>query len=72
MRRASILTSLWGVGIVILFSIGLVGIGPWVIDLMTTSDTVRVAAKDLLPWMIAAPILVIGAWMLDGIFIGAT
>jgi len=71
-RRASILSSLWGVGIVILFSIGLAAVGPWVIDLMTTSDDVRIAAKDLLPWMVAAPILGIAAWMLDGIFIGAT
>jgi MATE family multidrug resistance protein len=39
---------------------------------MTTSPEVRAAARDYLPWMIAAPLIGIAAWMLDGIFIGAT
>ncbi len=71
-RRASIVTSAWGIGVVVLFAIGVAVCGPLVIDLMTTSPDVRIAAKELLPWMVAAPILGIAAWMLDGIFIGAT
>ncbi len=72
LRRAAKLTSLWGAAVVILFSVGFWALGPWVIEAMTTSDPVRKAAMALLPWMIAAPILGIAAWMLDGIFIGAT
>lgn len=72
LRRAAKLTSVWGLGIVVLFAFGVWTAGPTVIDLMTTSDSVRLAAKDLLPWMIAAPLIGIAAWMLDGIFIGAT
>lgn len=71
-RRASILTSAWGVAVVVIFALGVAVFGPWVIDVMTTSDDVRIAAKALLPWMVAAPVLGIAAWMLDGIFIGAT
>ena len=39
---------------------------------MTTSPEVRAAARVYLPWMAAAPLIGIAAWMLDGIFIGAT
>jgi len=33
---------------------------------------VRAAARLYLPWLAAAPLVGIAAWMLDGIFIGAT
>lgn len=72
LRRGALLTSAWGVGVVIVFSAGVWLFGPAVIDLMTTAPHVRAAAKDLLPWMVAAPVLGIAAWMLDGIFVGAT
>ncbi len=72
LRRAAILTSAWGLGVVALFSLCVWLFGPAVIDLMTTSEPVRAAARALLPWMVAAPLLGFGAWMLDGIFIGAT
>ena len=72
LRRGAFLTSAWGVGVVIVFSAGVWLYGPAVIDLMTTAPHVRAAAKDLLPWMVAAPVLGIAAWMLDGIFVGAT
>ena len=39
---------------------------------MTTAPEVRAAARLYLPWMAAAPLVGIAAWMLDGIFIGAT
>ena len=39
---------------------------------MTTSEEVRASAKIYLPWMIAAPVVGVAAWMFDGIFIGAT
>ena len=47
-------------------------LGPWLIDLMTTAPEVRAEARGYLPWIAAAPIVGIAAWMLDGIFIGAT
>lgn len=72
LRRAVKLTSAWGLGVVTIFSLGVWIFGPAVIDLMTTSEPVRAMARELLPWMVAAPLLGIAAWMLDGIFVGAT
>ena len=45
--------------------------GPWIIDLMTTSPDVRLVARDYLPWLVAAPLIGVAAWIYDGIFIGA-
>jgi MATE family multidrug resistance protein len=63
---------MWGaivcVGLAVCFAI----FGPTVIDLMSTSDEVRQVARVYLPYMVAAPIVGVAAWMLDGIFIGAT
>ncbi|MYK33383.1 MAG: MATE family efflux transporter, partial [Boseongicola sp. SB0670_bin_30] len=71
LRRGAVLTSAWGAGVMVVFSVAVWAFGPWVIELMTTSEEVRIAARALLPWMIAAPVLGIAAWMLDGIFVGA-
>lgn len=71
-RRAAFLTSLWGVIIVVILSIAFWAGGQELVDLMATSQEVREEAAIYLPWMIAAPILGVAAWMLDGIFIGAT
>lgn len=38
----------------------------------TDAEAVRQTAARYLPWMVAAPIVGAAAWMLDGIFIGAT
>jgi MATE family multidrug resistance protein len=72
LRRAAVLNSVWGAGIMVFFSIGVAIFGATAIDLMTTSEEVRVAAKVYLPWLVAAPVLGVASWMLDGIFIGAT
>ncbi|WP_270728980.1 MATE family efflux transporter [Shimia sp. Alg240-R146] len=71
-RRASLLTSLWGVicvvGLALIFAV----FGGAVIDLMATASDVRTEARVYLVWMVLAPLLGVAAWMLDGIFIGAT
>lgn len=72
LRRAAILASQWGFGFALALAAVFLFAGPSVIDLMTTSEDVRAAAKSYLPWMVAAPLVGIAAWMLDGIFIGAT
>ena len=72
LRRAAVLTSLWGLGVCALLSLAFFVAGPWLIDTMTTAPEVRQAAREFLPWMVAAPIVGTAAWMLDGIFIGAT
>lgn len=72
LRRAAIMTSQWGIGIVVVLVAGFALAGPPVIDLMTTSLPVQQEAARYLPWMILAPVAGVAAWMFDGIFIGAT
>ena len=72
LRRGSVLTSVWGGGVMVVFALCVWVFGPAMIDLMTTSEEVRAEARIYLPWMIAAPVLGVASWMLDGIFIGAT
>ncbi|MEM8958656.1 MAG: MATE family efflux transporter [Pseudomonadota bacterium] len=72
LRRAAALCSLWGLvsagALAALFALA----GGPVIELMTTSPEVRSEAHAYLPWMVLAPLVGCAAWMLDGIFIGAT
>ena len=72
LRRGAVLASIWGVGAVTLMAVAFWTFGGGIIDLMTTAPEVRAEARRYLPWMIASPLMGVGAWMLDGIFIGAT
>ena len=71
-RRAAIVTSIWGLISVVLLALVFALAGSAIIDLMTTAEEVRAAARDYLPYMVLAPLAGCAAWMLDGIFIGAT
>jgi MATE family multidrug resistance protein len=72
LRRSATLSSFWGgvvcVGLAAAFAL----FGGAMIDVMTTAPDVREVARVYLPYMVAAPIVGVAAWMLDGIFIGAT
>lgn len=72
LRKSALMCSFWGAvtctSMAVFFAIG----GPWLIDVMAKSAEVQADARIYLPWMIAAPIVGCAAWMLDGIFIGAT
>lgn len=72
LRRAAIMASEWGVGASALMAAVVLLAGPALVDLMTTAPEVREAARQYLPWLAAAPLIGIAAWMFDGIFIGAT
>lgn len=71
-RRAAWLSSLWGVIGSIVMMLVFAVFGGAIIDLLTTAPDVRDEARRYLPYLIAAPVVSIAAWMLDGIFIGAT
>lgn len=70
-RRAGVICLQWGgagaVGLMLVFALT----GPMLIDLMTTAPDVRTEARAFLPWLIAAPLIGVAAWIFDGIFIGA-
>ena len=70
--RAVRMTFGWGIGGAVLMALGFAALGPVVIDLMTTAPDVRAEARLYLPWIVAAPLIGIAAWMYDGIYIGAT
>ena len=72
LRRAGIMASQWGVGGAVALAAIFWLAGPWIIDLMTTSEEVRAEARRYLPWLVAAPLVGIASWMLDGIYFGAT
>jgi MATE family multidrug resistance protein len=72
LRRSALLSSYWGaisvIGLALVFAL----FGGVIVDLMAKSVPVQEAARIYLPWMVAAPLLGLAPWMLDGIFIGAT
>ncbi len=72
LRRGALLAAFWGLIAAVLMMLGFAVFGRWGIDVMTTAPEVRAEARDYLPWMILTPFLAFGAYMLDGIFIGAT
>ena len=72
LRRAAVMSSAWGLGCVAALAAAFWLAGGAVIDLMTTSEEVRAAAREFLPWCALAPVVGLPAFMLDGIFIGAT
>jgi len=72
LRRAALVSSQWGLISVIALALGFATLGPWIIDTMAKVPAVQAAARSYLPWLVAAPILGLGSYMLDGVFIGAT
>ncbi len=72
LRRGALLTSGWGLVICVAMAVGFAIGGGAIIDLMAKAENVRAIARDYLPYMVAAPLAGCAAWMLDGIFIGAT
>ena len=72
LRRAVRLTSLWGAAMVGLLSLAFALGGAPAIDLLVTDPETRAAAEAHLPWLVAAPVVGVASYMLDGIFIGAT
>ena len=72
LRRGAVLTSFWGAVVSLGFAVAFWLLGPWIIDTMSKAPEVQAAARLYLPWMIAAPPMLLGLVMFDGIFIGAT
>jgi MATE family multidrug resistance protein len=71
-RDAIRLSSVWAGGIALGVSAIYAVAGTAIIDALTTNATVRETARLYLPWAIAAPIVGVACFQLDGVFIGAT
>ena len=72
LRRAALLNTYWSAGTGVAMALGFWLFGGHIIDILTTAPEVREEARVYLFWMVLAPLLGCWAWILDGIFIGAT
>ena len=72
LRRGAVLSSAWGGVVVTILGVAFALFGPAIIDVMATDASVQAEARTYLPYMVAVPFIGVAAWMLDGIFIGAT
>jgi multidrug resistance protein, MATE family len=72
LRAATGYTLIWSVLIAAAMSLAFaLGGGPF-IDLLTQAPDVRATARSYLPWVVVAPLAAVGAFHLDGVFIGTT
>lgn len=72
LRRAIRVSSIWALVGVAGLSLGFGLFGGMLVDLMAKAEAVQAEARLYLPWMLLVPLAGLGAWMLDGVFIGAT
>ncbi len=72
LRRAAVIATTWGIFGSLLLSLVFALCGGALIDLMTTSPDVQHEARSYVWYLVLAPIASIAAFMLDGVFIGAT
>ena len=72
LRRAAVLTSVWAAGVSVLMVFAIWIFGAHLIELMAKSPEVQDRAETFLIYLALSPLLGCGAFMLDGIFIGAT
>ena len=72
LRRSAVMTSLWGLVIVTGMAVVFGLFGGAIIDLLTKAPEVQIEARQYLIYVMASLFVGIAAWMLDGIFIGAT
>jgi MATE family multidrug resistance protein len=62
----------WAAGAAFAFALGFAMLGGGVVAMLTDLAPVRDAALIYLPWAVAAPLLSVWCFLLDGVFIGAT
>ena len=72
LRRSVVFSFLWGGVMVFALTLFFLVCGSLLIDQMTTSAVVRQETLRFFPWIVIAPALGLVAWMLDGVFVGAT
>ena len=71
-RGAVHASSLWALVTAAAFAAAYAAAGTPVVDALTGVAEVRAAARAVMPWMIAGPLVWVWSYQLDGIFLGAT
>ncbi len=72
LRRASVYCSIWAGLLAGVTSLAFLFWGTDIVAMLTLLPEVRATAAEYLPWIAAAPLIAVWAFMLDGIFIGTT
>ena len=72
LRLAAIYSSIWGAGLALGQGLAYLLMGTFFITMMTESPELQSASREYIGWVALAPILCVGAFLLDGIFIGTT
>ena len=72
LRRAALITAVWTFSAGVIIALAVWFFGPFFIDLMAKDENVQAAARLYIPHVALVPILGAMAWILDGVFIGAT
>jgi MATE family multidrug resistance protein len=72
LRKSALLTSAWAFGTALLIAACFAAAGAWIIDLMAKATNVQSTARIYLAYLVLVPPLGCAAFMLDGIFGGAT
>ena len=70
--KSAIMCGQWGMGLSALLLVIFVIFGPNIIFLITKSPEVQAEALRYLPYLIAAPVFGLAAFIFDGIYLGAT
>lgn len=65
-------SAVWAILVSLMFVFVYFLAGGLIIELMTDIDDVRSTAVDYLPWVVVLPVISVWAFLLDGIYIGAT
>jgi MATE family multidrug resistance protein len=72
LRQSSYYSAVWGIALALVIGAVYFLFGPTFVAWMSTSPEVQAAAAEILPWLFIAPLLCVGAFLFDGIFIGTT
>lgn len=72
LRRAAGVCGTWALGGAVALSLAFWLGGSMLIDALSTDPAVRAEARIYLPWLALSPLIGVGGWMFDGIFVGAT
>jgi MATE family multidrug resistance protein len=72
LRRAAHYSRLWALALAVLLALLIALAGPTFVGWLTLLPEVREAARALLPWAMAGPLVAVWAFHYDGVFIGTT
>lgn len=62
----------WSVLLSVSFALLYLGLGKWILSILTDDRHVLTTAMEFLPWVVAVPLVGVLAFVFDGIFIGIT